>query len=519
MWCLMVSKLIYVIVLANLLLINETKSVKRYKRRNEDLLNNLNNTFATLMNIMMVDPSENGQLPKEVTKEFSKDQFTYAAPMQSSDYQDLLSNNSIYNQPLQNYDKNYESMNNGYNSNNAFHNSGYSQSVSGRQFDQSPSISNYFNPPSSKNNLENDFSNSYGNQIIQHQNGYLSQEQFANAPTYMDNNPPSNQIEINQNENSPSSNIIVDDNFNHLSSNSLLDSESFKDNPSKSTNYLTNSYSDASKYGKIKISDFVNSDSASVKNKQNLHFYELVNEDNALTMGDLKKKPIPVTTNTVPLKYMDEKKSSYGSFRSFGPEFEADFDQFRITTNTPKVETNSNYFDHVKTKDPIVTKTTTTTYDTQPNYNNYNNPSNGYSNNLSNGLSKTISNSLSSSISNSLSNSFSNNFPNNQNHPPNGEQRITPNQVGNEVATNKLMNGNLGYMVSNNNDQQFPTAITNNHLQLPLVIPYNQNTPVEISNQVPTQKGVYSNFGYGGQGSYSLGHGGKIFCFVFCKVK
>ena len=140
------TRLAYVIVFVNLILMSEAKSVKRYKRRNEDLLNNLNNTFATLMNFMMVDPSENAQLSKEFGKEFgkefSKDQFFNADAIQPlkmempADYQDLLGNNSVFHQQL----SNYESLNGGLigslstSPSSPSSNSGYGQ-TSARQFD------------------------------------------------------------------------------------------------------------------------------------------------------------------------------------------------------------------------------------------------------------------------------------------------------------------------------------------------------------------------------------------------
>ena len=547
MWCFMVSKLVYVFVFVNLILINDAKSVKRYKRRNEDLLNNLNTTFATLMNIMMVDPNENAQFSKGLSKELlSKEQFFNANALQSSDYQDILSNSSMFNNQLSNYDNaglissGSSLLNNGYSSNNAFsnehNNNRYSKSnngfnsdytPTGRQFGQTP-FANFFDQSASKNNH---LANNYGNEMIQHQNSYLSSEQLMNAPTYMDNNPsinPSslNQIEINQNEHSlPATNLVVDDNFNQLNANNILETDSIKNQHN------------LSKYGKIKISDYSDSPLTSknldFKSKPNLHFYELINDDNSFAMKKALS-PTSVTSSSVPLKYYsnEDKKNS---FRSFSPDFDADFEQFKITS-MPKIENtnykleSSNYFDKIRTKDPIITKSpTTTSFDTQSNFNsnNNNNPNQNYdSYNQANSITNSLTNSLSSSIASSLSNSLpstfansNNQFNNNFNHIPSNQlssgeqQRYSPITNHNQnFASNKFVN-HLGGMVSNYNDQQFPTTFTNNHYQLPLAYQVYNDKTIEA----PTQKGGYSSYGgahgggsygstYGGHGgSYSLG--------------
>lgn len=485
------SKLFYVVVFANLLFnLTDAKTIKRYKRRNEDLLNNLNNTFATLMNIMMVDPNDNSQLSKE--QFFSPDQ------LQSADLQDLISNNSIFNNQL----SSYENLNNGLASNSP---------ATNRQmnFDPSSFSSNYFN---SNQNSKKDFTNNYGNQIIQQQNSYLTQDQLANAPTYLDNNPPLNQIEMNQNDNAIT-NLIIDDNFNQLNSHNLIETSSSLKNSNPlskpTTNYLSN-YSDLSKYGKIKVSDFqMNSEmptgsKESLKSKQNLHLYELVNDDSNLGMNEFKKKPqqIPVTSSTVPLKYNfnDDKKNS---FRSFSPDFDADFEQFKISnslSNSPKLDPNQNYFDKTKTRDPIKT---TTTFETTHAFNNYNN------NNHQNGLTTNTITAPPTSM------------PPNNNNQVTGEQRITLSPINNgnhNLQTNKFLNNNLGLMVSNN-DPQYSIP---NEIQPFLV--FNQNDK-SVFSEIPSQKGYHSAYQptyeqryggmmlHGGHGSYSMpmhyssGHG------------
>lgn len=514
------TRLAYVFVFVNLILMSEAKSVKRYKRRNEDLLNNLNNTFATLMNFMM-DPNENAQLTKEFTKEFSKDQFFNADGLQSlkmempADYQDLLSNNSVFNQQLANYEglnsglinsllpssTSPSSSNSGYNSN---FNNGYGQ-TSARQLDQS-SLSNYFSQvPNTKSSYDG---NSYS----------VSPEQLAQAPTYMEN-PPVNQIEIGPNDQLQPTNLIVDDNFNQFSANNGPDSDSSKGNSFKSTNYLPN-YSDLSKYGKIKVSDFANTDSSPVtksldlKNKQpNLHFYELVNDDTTFSVNDFKKKPISVSSSSIPLKYYNEEsRKTAGGFRSsFTPEF--DLDQFQMPSVPKsdganfKIDTNSNYFDKTRTKDPI-------SEPPRPESQTYN-PAAATANSLSNSLTNSITSSLANSISNSLPNGFVNGGYSAAANGGPGEQRITSGTPGNNVVANRIVNNPLQGMVSSNEPNM---NYYNNHLQLPsLVYPNNNNQNYQQNYEIPIEKsglngyGIYSGYGgspkYGG-GGYSIGHGG-----------
>lgn len=515
------TRLAYVIVFVNLILMSEAKSVKRYKRRNEDLLNNLNSTFATLMNFMMVDPSENAQLSKEFTKEFSKDPYFNADAMQPlkmempADYQDLLSNNSVFHQQLNNYDSlngglisslspgsqsssSSSSLNSGYSGNN-----GYNQ-ISARGLDQSSLSSNYFNQLPNKNSYDG---NSYS----------VSPEQFAQAPTYMEN-PPISQLELSQADQLPPTNLIVDDNFNQFNTNSVTDSDSSgKIGLFKSANYLPN-YSDLSKYGKIKVSDFVNTDSGSVaksleiKSKPNMHFYELVNDDNTFPVNDFKKKPLTsVSSSTIPLKnYNEESRKAAGGFRSsFTPEF--DLDQFQVTSmpkseNQPnfKIDTSSNYFDKTRTKDPISEPARP-----EPNQPVY---SQGYSAaNAANSLTNSITNSLANSISSSFSNGFVNAPVNGG--PINGEQRITPASPSNNVVSNRIVSNPLDGMVSSGYAAN--TNYYNNHLQLPLVYPQNNNQNYET----PIEKSGLAAYGYAGSpkyggsighmgGGYSLGHGG-----------